>query len=306
MRLLKKKRIFTIIVIPHSEDSVFSFRFSLFFVQALCLIVLGSIVFSMIVFNNYQTARKKVAEMQEIESENQALKTNMDLLAQETEELKAQLAQMSVLSNEIKVLAGNASFEEKSDDDNLLFQNQNEAARTIAGRGGDTVLDRVHFNISLLQQSIPEKNEQLFQLKDDLEEYHKEQACTPSIWPTSGRVTSRFGQRNSPFTGRKEMHYGLDIAAPRGTPIYAAADGKVLEATYRRGTGNVIIINHGYSYKTLYAHLSRFGVTCGDDVKKGQVIGYVGSTGLSTGPHLHYEVRVKGVAVNPVKFLPEK
>lgn len=305
MRLLKKKRIFTIIVIPHSEDSVFSFRFSLLFVQVLCLIVLGGIVFSLIVFNNYQAAGKKVAEMQEIESENQALKANMDLLAQETEELKAQLAQMSTLSNEIKVLAGTASFEEKSADDNLLLQNQNEVTRTIAGRGGgNTVLDRVHFNISLLQQSIPEKTEQLSQLKDELEEYHKKQACTPSIWPTRGKVSSPFGQRKSPFTGRKEMHYGLDIAAPRGTPVYAAADGKVLEATYRRGTGNVILIDHGYSYKTLYAHLSRFGVTRGDKVQKGQVIGYVGNTGLSTGPHLHYEVRVKGVAVNPVKFLP--
>ncbi len=303
MRLMKKERIFTIIVVPHSEDSVFSFRLSLFFFQILCLFLIGSVVLSLIICKNYYNAEKKLIELNEIKLENCRLRDSMDLFAQETEDLKLQLAQMSILSSEIKALAEISSLDQELKGSSLFFEEQELTHNIIAGRGGNPVLDRVHINISMLQQSIPQKKEQLFQIKNDLQEYQRELACTPSIWPTRGKISSPFGLRNSPFTGKKEFHYGLDIAAPSGTPIYAAADGKIIEAKYRRGTGNVIIIDHGYSFKTLYAHLSRFGITQGEIVQKGQVIGYIGSTGLSTGPHLHYEVHVKGVAVNPVDFL---
>lgn len=301
MRFLKRKRNFTVIVIPHSEDSVFSFRLSLLFLQIFCLVLLGCIVFSMVIYHDYQMAEKKLALMKNIEYENRHLRENMDKLAQETENLKLQLAEMNALSSEIKVLAESTSSQEREETDISTGPQQND--KIIASRGGNSVIDRAQINISLLQQSIPEKTEELAQLKDDLEEYQRKLACTPSIYPTKGKITSRFGPRKSPFTGRKEIHYGLDIAAPRGTSIYAAADGKVIEASYRRGTGYVIIINHGYNYKTLYAHLSKFKVSKGDVVKKGQVIGYVGSTGYSTGPHLHYEVHIKGVPVNPEEFL---
>ncbi|NLX92092.1 MAG: peptidoglycan DD-metalloendopeptidase family protein [Firmicutes bacterium] len=301
MRLLKRKRIFTVIVIPHSEDSVFSFRLSLHFLQIFCLVLLGYVVFSMVIYNNYQMAEKKLALMKNIEDENRHLRENIDKLTQETEKLKLQLAEMNVLSSEIKVLAESTPLQERGEIE--IFTGRRENEKRTASRGGNSVIDRAQINISLLQQSIPEKNEELKQLKDDLEEYQRKLACTPSIWPAKGKITSRFGQRKSPFNGQNEIHYGLDIAAPHGTSIYAAADGKVIEAAYRRGTGYVIIIDHGYNFKTLYAHLARFNVSKGDVVKKGQVIGYVGSTGYSTGPHLHYEVHVKGVAVNPEEFL---
>lgn len=301
MRLLKRKRNFTVIVIPHSEDSVFSFRLSLPILQIFCFVLLGGIVFSMVIYHNYQMAEKKLALMKNIEYENRLLTENMDKLAQETENLKLQLAEMNVLSSEIKVLAESTSSYKGEEAETSTRPQEND--KRIASRGGNSVIDRAQINISLLQQSIPEKTEELVQLKDDLEEHQRKLSCTPSIWPAKGKITSRFGPRKSPFSGRTEIHYGLDIAAPRGTSIYAAADGKVIEASYRRGTGYVIIINHGYSFKTLYAHLSRFNVSKGDAVKKGQVIGYMGSTGYSTGPHLHYEVQIKGVAVNPEEFL---
>ena len=301
MRLLKKERTFTILIIPHSEDSVFSFRLSLFCFQLICLLVMGSIVFTLFTYKNFRKAEKKLTEMQEIQLENYFLRENMDLFAQETEELKMQLSQMSILSSEIKSLAENSPLEQQSAE--IYLKDPAFSRNKVAGRGGNQVLDRVYSNISILQQSIPQKTEELNQLKDDLEEQQRKKNATPSIWPIKGIISSFFGPRRSPFNGGKEIHYGLDIAAPQGTPIYAAANGKVIQATYRRGTGNVIIIDHGYSFKTLYAHLSRLGVRKGENVHKGQVIGYVGSTGLSTGPHLHYEVHVKGVAVNPMDYL---
>jgi murein DD-endopeptidase MepM/ murein hydrolase activator NlpD len=117
-------------------------------------------------------------------------------------------------------------------------------------------------------------------------------------------VTSEFGPRNSPLSRRKEFHFGIDIAGPRGTPILATAEGEVVLASYRIGFGNTIIIDHGYGFTTVYAHLKNFNVHLGNSVQKGQVIGYMGSTGYSTGVHLHYEVHKKGVAVNPRAYLP--
>jgi len=193
---------------------------------------------------------------------------------------------------------------EKKSDSYPIRLVYNENIRALPSRGENQVIERTALNISYLQVSIPEKNGELLQLKEDVEEYQKQMAATPSIWPARGRVTSEFGPRLSPVTRRREFHFGIDIAGQRGIPILAAADGKVVFAAYRRGFGNTIIINHGYSLSTLYAHLKSFNVPAGSEVKKGQVIGYMGSTGYSTGAHLHYEVHKKGIAVNPRGYLP--
>ena len=128
-------------------------------------------------------------------------------------------------------------------------------------------------------------------------------ARTPSIWPTNGWLTSKFGYRRSPFTGQREFHKGLDISAPTGTPIYASAGGKVVKVERDHGYGKNIMVDHGNGVVTRYAHLSKYAVKKGEGVKRGQLIAYVGNTGRSTGPHLHYEVRVNGVPVNPLRYI---
>jgi murein DD-endopeptidase MepM/ murein hydrolase activator NlpD len=128
-------------------------------------------------------------------------------------------------------------------------------------------------------------------------------ARTPSIWPTNGWVTSQFGYRRSPFTGQRELHKGLDISAPTGTPIYASASGKVVKVEKDHGYGKNIMVDHGSGIVTRYAHLSNYAVKKGDQVKRGQLIAYVGNTGRSTGPHLHYEVRLNGVPVDPLRYI---
>lgn len=121
----------------------------------------------------------------------------------------------------------------------------------------------------------------------------------PSEWPVDGRVVSGVGMRPSPWTGKKEFHPGLDIAEPIGTPVRAAGDGIVESAGKRGGKGRTVILDHGQEIKTHYAHLSEILVKEGERVRKGQQIALVGNTGRSTGPHLHYEVRVKGIAIDP-------
>ena len=127
----------------------------------------------------------------------------------------------------------------------------------------------------------------------------------PSIWPVLGKLESGVGGRRNPFGGRGwEYHEGQDIDAAYGTPVQAAADGKVIIAGRQRGYGNVIYLDHGAGLSTRYGHLSQINVTVGQTITRGQVIGLVGSTGRSTGPHLHYEVRINNQPVDPRRYLP--
>lgn len=126
---------------------------------------------------------------------------------------------------------------------------------------------------------------------------------TPSIRPVNlGYITDGFGYRKDPFSGKREFHYGIDIAAPIGTPVYATADGVVTSIGTNGGYGRVIKIDHGFGYSTVYAHLSKYFVRRGEVVKKGQKIAEIGITGRTTGPHLHYEVRQFGVYKNPLDY----
>ena len=128
----------------------------------------------------------------------------------------------------------------------------------------------------------------------------------PSRMPLDGsRLTSSYGMRNHPVTGGRRRHKGIDLAAPTGTPIYATADGQVSKAQSFSSYGLYVSIEHGGDLQTRYAHMSRIAVASGETVKKGDLIGYVGSTGRSTGPHLHYEVRVAGKAVNPLPYMAQ-
>ncbi len=126
--------------------------------------------------------------------------------------------------------------------------------------------------------------------------------ATPNIWPVEGIITSDFGWRR--LRGRKEFHTGVDIAAPYGSKVVATAPGYVMFAGWIKGYGYTVIIYHGYGFVTLYAHMSAIEVERGEKVSRSRVRGYVGSTGRTTGPHLHYEVIKYGIRQNPIAFLP--
>ncbi len=140
-------------------------------------------------------------------------------------------------------------------------------------------------------------------LHKEAEKAHKYLSRIPLGPPVWGRITSRFGYRTDPFTGRYEFHEGVDIKAPLGTPVRATADGKVIYAGWKAGYGKTVIIRHAYGFRTLYGHLSKIKVRAGRWVKSGEVIGYVGSTGMSTGPHVHYEVWKYSRKQNPLKYM---
>jgi murein DD-endopeptidase MepM/ murein hydrolase activator NlpD len=129
--------------------------------------------------------------------------------------------------------------------------------------------------------------------------------ATPSIWPAHGWLTGTFGGRSDPFTGEPGYHQGLDIATEKGQPVYATADGTVDSASSTGDYGNLMVISHGFGLTTRYGHLSAFAQKVGHEVKRGDIIGYVGSTGRSTGAHLHYEILANGKLINPLQLLTQ-
>jgi murein DD-endopeptidase MepM/ murein hydrolase activator NlpD len=145
-------------------------------------------------------------------------------------------------------------------------------------------------------------------LEQELRDYEmalRERATVPSLWPVAGTLESGFGGRRNPFGGSSlEFHSGQDIEAPSGTPIAAAASGTVTYAGWMNGYGNLVIVDHGGGLTTRYGHQSRIEVKVGQSVTRGQLLGLVGSTGRSTGPHLHYEVRINDHPVDPRQYLP--
>ena len=155
----------------------------------------------------------------------------------------------------------------------------------------------------LLREILQGIENRLTAAKSDVNRRNALAAATPSIWPAHGWLSSSVGRRTDPITGGADYHQGLDISADAGTPVYATADGTVLLAQREGAYGNLITIDHGYGLETRYGHLSKYEVKSGSQVKRGQVIGRVGSTGRATGPHLHYEVRVNGRLLNPLQLL---
>jgi murein DD-endopeptidase MepM/ murein hydrolase activator NlpD len=126
---------------------------------------------------------------------------------------------------------------------------------------------------------------------------------TPSLWPVVGHLTGSFGERMDPFSGEGAFHTGVDISSQYGDGVRVAADGVVVEADTRAGYGRLVVVDHGFGLTTLYGHLSTFSVIPGEQLKRGDTIGNVGVSGRSTGPHVHYEVRINGAPVNPMRYL---
>jgi murein DD-endopeptidase MepM/ murein hydrolase activator NlpD len=166
-------------------------------------------------------------------------------------------------------------------------------------------LDRIEQRARKLSALLPEQRASLEALVAGLEDRRDQLAATPSIWPTSGFVTSGYGFRTSPFTGRRQFHAGIDIAADFGTHIIAPATGRVVFAGRRGAFGRVVEIDHGFGVRTIYGHTDDIYVRVGQRVERGTRIASVGSTGRSTGPHVHYQVKANGRTVNPADYIFE-
>jgi murein DD-endopeptidase MepM/ murein hydrolase activator NlpD len=233
---------------------------------------------------SYARMAWKVANYNALKKEADQLRAryqNLQKLARQTDE---QLASLEVFAKEVTVAYGIKQRLEGPSDIS--------AEGRLAPSFAESVQDYNYLRTANAL-TLPSRSSRMFQTGNG----------QPSIWPVEGRMMSPFGGRTDPFSGEGAFHKGVDISAPAGTPIRSTADGIVVMAGMENGYGRLIIVDHGNGLQTYYAHLSRFYVQIGQDVRRGEMIGAVGATGRVTAPHLHYEVRIGGAPVNPYRYL---
>jgi murein DD-endopeptidase MepM/ murein hydrolase activator NlpD len=234
-------------------------------------------------------------ELHQLRDENEQLSKRTAAYEANVGRLEAQIASLQSVVNKLGVMSG---VEQVLPDG------------TTGGVGGVTGLESQPPPARLPDLSLQDLSRSVSDLADRsarLTEFYKDQqalfAATPSIWPVRGYLSSSFGNRTDPFTGQRDFHPGIDISTPRGTKIVAPADGVVVSAGRRGAYGNAVVIDHGYGVVTRYGHLDGFNTRPGQRIKRGDVIGFVGSTGRSNAPHLHYEVWVRDKNQNPIHFI---
>lgn len=240
-----------------------------------------------------QTQAERVAHQQSqivaFSNKIESLKTHLNGLRDFEQKIRI-IANLEAGNAETSMFGVGGSDPEDLDPTVIMEQDYQELVRDM------------HAEINEIDQTSYTQNESFASLFDQLKGKRNLLAATPSIRPLKGWVTSQFGYRESPFTGRREFHRGLDIAARAGTPIFATADGLVTFADNKGLMGKMVTIEHGFGMMTRFGHIQEILTKKGDRVKRGDTIALVGSTGRSTGPHVHYEVRINGVNVNPTSY----
>jgi murein DD-endopeptidase MepM/ murein hydrolase activator NlpD len=295
------KKSYTLIVVPNTSSALHKFNIPLWAVSSVALagvLAVGSV--SALGFH-YARMAVRAANYEQLVDDNASLRVANQNLEVSTEQLNTRIAGLEALTGQIREVMQADTW------------NQRFGLLEDGGVGGSvddypTTVVSATFNVrdhlEQARERTLELEGQLRSVESLVETRADKLELTPSIWPVSGSVRSAFGWRRDPFNGQNEAHHGLDIGALYGTPVHAPANGRVIFAGRQAAYGNLVVIDHGNGITTRYGHLSRFEVNVGDRLAKGELLAYVGSTGRSTGPHLHYEVRVDERAVNPRNYLP--
>lgn len=259
----------------------YKFVYAAFGVLGIAVLMLLSVV------GSYARMAWKVANYNSLQHEAQVLRDRYENLQRKVKQTNEQLASLQLLADEVTTAYG--------------VKKQIAGSVDLVGeaRGGDSLVPSMRETLAeysyLRTTNLARRQRNIFSRGDV--------NILPSIWPINGRLMGGYGVRSDPFSGEGAMHTGVDISAPQGTPVHAAADGIVLHAGWNGGYGRCVIIDHGNNYQTWYAHLSRMDVIEGAEIRQGEILGAVGTSGRSTGAHLHYEVRIGATPVNPYRFL---
>lgn len=296
------RREYTIMLVPHHGKGVKSIRIPIQYFKvatgtAICLVLL---IFGTLFHFQYKAAHAVFdkVEYERLQQVNDEQTKEIIKLSQQTAKLQENMNRLNALETDVRRMLnlGDAAPTSRSGDIHNGFTGQ-------GGPGPVPKLSDLENTVEELQQAVVVREQSLQQIKAQIAERNAKLARTPSIWPTEGEITSGFGARSSPFGAGQDWHPGIDIANNYGTPVHATADGVVVFAGWYAGYGKLVQIDHGNGIETLYGHNQALLVQVGQQVKKGDIISEMGSTGLSTGPHSHYEVRVNGTAVDPTSFL---
>ncbi len=290
--------------VPEGARKVRQFKFPKCFLALLTLAAFcGGGVLAWMLWD-YQAVKGEVPELSRLRKENRQQRVQLLALSQKIDQINGKMQELREFDHKLKVMVNMEAGEESG-------QFLGMGGSSTSAFDPDQGVEKAHRNlVRLMHRSLESLDDEVSictRDKKELFKYLKNQKamlrCTPSIWPTKGWISSGFGTRVSPFTNQKEFHQGLDICTRRETPIVAPADGVVSEVGSNYGYGKILSVKHGYGLKTRYAHVHEILVKKGEYVKRGQTVALVGSTGRTTGPHLHYEVHLNDVPVNPLRYI---
>ncbi len=260
---------------------------------------------------DYYNIRKQLSENRKLkdmvsfhQDGNALLRKQIKSFASEINSLKSKILGLNNFEKQIRIIANLND----SDGNNDLFGVGGSIPEDLdtnidIAEKHNSLIREMHNQVEQLDMATTTQEEGFESLIKELDGQKNLLASTPAIRPVRGVVTSKFGRRKSPFTGLKEFHKGLDIANRRGTPVVATADGVITYASTKGFLGKLITINHGHGMVTHYGHLDKLLKKSGEKVKRGDIVGTVGTSGRTTGPHVHYEVRISGMPVNPEKYI---
>ncbi|MFZ0820118.1 MAG: M23 family metallopeptidase [Candidatus Acidiferrales bacterium] len=287
-----KTRFYTFFLASNDQSRIWKLRIPVYFLQLLAaLVVVGGITVIAGVAS-YSRMLWKADNYNTIRSERDNLKHQYTELQTTVKDTNQRLDSLQSLATEVAMTYG--------------FMRFRETPFALAGFSGNP---QDGFVRTVDQFNFLEKNaSSLAIVKESLHLLPPQPglgdaAFTPSLWPVTGQITASFGERLDPFSGEGEFHKGVDISVAYGSPVHVAADGVVVAVETRAGYGHLVVVDHGSGTTTWYGHLSGFNAEIGEEVHRGDTIGYSGTSGRSTGPHVHYEIRLNGAPVNPWRYL---
>jgi murein DD-endopeptidase MepM/ murein hydrolase activator NlpD len=285
------QRYSTIIFVPHARAKFRKLKVSHRLLFSIVSLVTSSLCLSTFFSVQYFTSLSQTHELSKLRHENKELQAANEQFGKSVDSLRTQLLTVEDRTRKLAIIAGITTLDESAKGGSGGLRNDETSASPYRDD-----IDKMSFRSHNLTKDL-NALEQKFTAQSRM------LSSTPSIAPVRGILTDGFGGRSDPFTGESGQHNAVDISSAVGQPVRSPADGIVVKAEWANGYGNVIYVSHGYGYSTRYGHLSNFAVRPGARIKRGDVIGYVGSTGRSTGPHLHYEVRVNNNPVNPLEYI---
>jgi len=292
-----KKKNLSLLIIPHRGE-IWEKKISypkLYLISLALVLFLGVGAFSTLNYFKHQLNHYNLAQL---EGEKEYLEKRLSEMKPFISELKEEMNQLMEKEKNIRLVFGLPEVDEAIREvgvggpDPFAYEGSSNMELSESLADVDKLLRQTKFE----RENLTQIHDQLLGKKDLLEH-------TPSIAPSVGYLSRGFGVKIDPFTGLRQPHWGIDLAADIGTPVYATAKGRVFFTGWHYGMGNLVIIDHGYGYRTHYGHLNKIKVKKGQTVERGDLIGGVGNTGYSTGPHLHYEVHYRNEPVNPKDYI---
>lgn len=290
-------RAFTLLLVPHSGKEARRWRVPIFLLHLCAVLGVAAAIGLTWVGLDYLRLRSAAREIQSLRAVNQAQARQIADLAKRAADVEERLNELNELDAQVREMLGLPPAPHPTTGTPGVNKSRGGPARSAPAAA-------IQASFANSDAALELARNRLVDLKEKVAEHQRRLAHRPAAWPVRGRITSRFGLRRSPFGAGIEFHEGLDIDAPYGAPVRATGDGRVIFAGWKSGYGQLVVIDHGYGYQTAYGHNSKIRVQVGQAVKRGDVIAYVGSTGRSTGPHLHYEVIYQGQKKDPLDYLP--